>query len=270
MTAFTLKIIALVAMILDHAAIVFPRHIPLEFRAVGRLAWPIFAYLLAEGFRHTKDPNKFLLRLGVLALISQIPYSIAIAWAGQQDWQQGYQGYQYYQGYVSWVQSISFTFTVNTNIFYTLFLGGAAIVLYERLNAKGYKSLVYVGAILLAALLAELLTADYGGMGVLFIFTMYIITDRGRRLVAMVAFSLSQFIPLVLLYFAGNIGDFQLEITQRGTNIMLLMVGFTLFSVMLTAFYNGKRGRDMKWLFYAAYPVHLVVLAVMVILLNWL
>ena len=50
---------------------------------------------------------------------------------------------------------------------------------------------------------------------------------------------------------------------------MLLMVGFLLFSVMLTAFYNGKRGRDMKWLFYAAYPVHLVVLAVMVILLNW-
>ena len=189
MTAFTLKIIALTTMILDHAAIVFPRHIPLEFRAVGRLAWPIFAYLLAEGFRHTKDPNKFLLRLGVLALISQVPYSIAIAWTGQQDWQQGYQGYQYYQGYVSWVQSINFTFTVNTNIFFTLFLGGAAIVLYKRIHAKGYKSLAYIGAILPSALSAELLTADYGGMGVLFIFAMYIIADRGRRLVAMVAFS---------------------------------------------------------------------------------
>ena len=260
MTAFVLKIIALAAMVLDHAAIAFPQHIPLEFRAVGRLAWPIFAYLLAEGFRHTKDPNRFLLRLGVLALISQIPYSIAITWAGQQDWQQGY------QSYISWAQSISFT--SNTNIFYTLFLGGVAIVLYERLHAKGYKSLAYAGAILPAALSAELLTADYGGMGVLFIFAMYVIADRGYRLVAMAAFSLSQFFPLVLLYFAGNIGDFRLVITQRGTNIILLMVGFTLFSVMLTAFYNGKRGRDMKWLFYVAYPAHLAVLAVTAVLLS--
>ena len=251
MTAFTLKTIALAAMILDHAAITFPQHIPLEFRAVGRLAWPIFAYLLAEGFRHTKDPNKFLLRLGVLALISQIPYSIAIAWAGQQD-------------YISWGQSISFV--SNTNIFYTLFLGGTAIVLYERLYTKRLKTLAYIGAIFPTALLAELLTADYGGMGVLFIFAMYIIAGKNRRLVAMAAFSLSQYFPLVLLYFAGNIGYLQLEIAQRGTNILLLMIGFALFSVMLTAFYNGKRGRDVKWLFYAAYPVHLAVLAVMAIL----
>ena len=63
MTAFQLKLIALAAMFLDHTAAVFPEYLPIEFRAVGRLAWPIFAYLAAEGFRHTKAPEKFMLRL---------------------------------------------------------------------------------------------------------------------------------------------------------------------------------------------------------------
>jgi hypothetical protein len=254
MTAFTLKIIALAAMIIDHAAIVFPHHIPLEFRAVGRLAWPIFAYLLAEGFRHTKDPRKFMVRLGVLALISQIPYSLAITWAGRHD-------------YIPWTEAISFaSFINNTNIFYTLFLGGAAIMLFRRLEAKGYRTLAYIGAILPAALLAELLTADYGGMGVLFIFVMYVIAEKRKRLAAMAVLGLSQFFPLVMLYLAGNMGAFQISITQRGAAAIVLMITFTLFSVVLTAFYNGKRGRDMKWLFYAAYPVHLAVLAVAAIL----
>jgi hypothetical protein len=77
MTAFKLKLIALVAMFLDHAAVVFPEHIPLEFRAIGRLAFPIFAYLLAEGFRYTKAPEKFLLRLFAFAIISEFPFDLA-------------------------------------------------------------------------------------------------------------------------------------------------------------------------------------------------
>ena len=63
MTAFTLKIIALLAMLIDNMAVVFPDYFPFWFRCIGRLAWPIFAYLIAEGFRNTKAPDKFLLRL---------------------------------------------------------------------------------------------------------------------------------------------------------------------------------------------------------------
>ena len=68
MTAFALKTIALIAMLTDHLTIVFPGTFPFWFRGIGRLAWPIFAFFLAEGFRHTKAPGKFLMRLFVFAI----------------------------------------------------------------------------------------------------------------------------------------------------------------------------------------------------------
>ena len=101
MTAFTLKIIALTAMFIDHIAVVFPDTVPLWFRAIGRLAFPIFAYLLAEGFRHTRSKEKLLMRLLAFAAISEIPYDL--------------------------VMGNTINSATNTNIFYTLFLGGVAI-----------------------------------------------------------------------------------------------------------------------------------------------
>ena len=92
----------------DHLAVVFPDIFPFWFRGIGRLAWPTFAFLLAEGFRHTKSREKFVMRLLVFALISEIPYDIAMG------------------------NNISFI--SNTNIFYTLFLGGMAICWYERMR----------------------------------------------------------------------------------------------------------------------------------------
>ena len=112
MTAFTLKTISLTAMVTDHATVAFPDVFPLWFRAVGRLAMPIFVYLLAEGFRHTKAREKFLVRLLVFALISEIPYDL--------------------------VMGNAVNFAANTNIFYTLFLGGMAICLHERLKERGH------------------------------------------------------------------------------------------------------------------------------------
>jgi len=245
MTAFTLKIIALVAMIFDHLAVTFSQYFPMEFRAIGRLSWPIFAYLLAEGFRHTKAPDKFIERLFMLALISQIPYSLAITWASQRD-------------SISWTQAISFV--SNTNIFYTLFLGGVAIMIYQWLQTKDKKIVAFVGAVFPTAVLAELLTADYGGMGVLFIFCMYIIAEKKHRLVAMGLFSLSQFLPVVLLLTHENF-----YYSNEMLVLHLMMIGFTLVSVGLVAKYNGERGLNIKWLFYAVYPVHLAVLSVVAI-----
>ena len=115
-----------------------------------------------------------------------------------------------------------------------------------------------LGAILPTAILAEIISADFGGMGVLFIFAMYAITPKLPRLTAMSAFALSQFIPLVMAQSLG------MEIRRE----YLLMLPFALAAVPLAVLYNGERGVKAKWLFYAAYPAHLAVLAVIVAMIN--
>ena len=233
MTAFTLKIIALVSMLIDHMAVVFPDTFPFWFRGIGRLAWPIFAYLLADGFRHTKSPEKFLMRLLAFAVISEIPYDLAMG--------------------------NTINFVANTNIFYTLFLGGMAIRWYERMKTwYDWQTVAALGALLPTALSAELLTADYGGMGVFFIFAMYAIKPQRLRLAAMCGFALFQFIPLIPAHILGV--DIRFE--------YLLAIPFALATVPLVAMYSGNRGIRAKWSFYVAYPAHLAVLAVIATILN--
>jgi peptidoglycan/LPS O-acetylase OafA/YrhL len=233
MTAFTLKIIALSAMLFDHLWVVFPDTFPFWFRGIGRLAYPIFVYLLAEGFRHTKAREKFLLRLLVFAIISEIPYDLAMG--------------------------NDINFIANTNIFYTLFLGGMAICLFERMKEKrSWQTMAVITAILPTAILAEILSVDYGGMGVLFIFAMYAIIPTKPRLLAFTAFALSQFIPLVVAYFM------EIKIPPK----YFVLIIFALATIPLIILYNGQRGVKAKWLFYAAYPVHLAVLAIIAMMIN--
>lgn len=227
MTVFTLKIIALASMVIDHAGIIMPEFFGLSpginiFRVIGRLAFPIFVYLIAEGFRHTKSPEKFLLRLGAFALISEIPFDIAF--------------------------EPQINFLAGTNIFYTLFLGGVAIYAHQKLHEEKPAYLPACAAVLAA----EFLTADYGAYGVAFIFLMYLIKPVKWRLAAMAALCL-----------------YQHESTIRGVlrgdcvpAVVLLMIPATLVPVALVAFYNGERGPGLKWLFYAAYPAHILILLI--------
>jgi len=87
---------------------------------------------------------------------------------------------------------------------------------------------------------------------------MYAVKPRAARLTAMGVFALSQFIPLVMAHSLGI--EIRLE--------YLLMIPFALATVPLVALYNGERGIKAKWLFYAAYPAHLAVLAVIAAMIN--
>lgn len=243
MTAFTLKIIALTTMIIDHIGVAFPEFFGFEsggtniFRVIGRVAFPVFVYLVAEGFRHTKSPAKFLVRLGVFAIISEPVFDL------------------FFGNGISFLQ--------NTNIFYTLLLGGAAIAAYKRIKdfleseavAEAINMLAPVMALLPVIgfmLLAEMLTSDYGAYGVLFIVSMYVINHVKFRLAAMALFCIWQHIFIVKAILLG----FFVHIPT----LQLLMIPATLIPVALIAFYNGKRGKNLKWFFYFAYPVHLAAL----------
>jgi len=256
MSAFILKIIALTAMVFDHVNAVFPDHTPFEFRLIGRLTFPIFVYLIAEGFNHTRNPKKFLLRLLAFALISEAPYDWTINRAAN-----------ILNGYSPW----HVDFLNGTNIFYTLLLGGVAIFIFQYINGLFSQSpdspsendkITYLTTIAIAAApvlalmwLAEFLGTDYGGYGVLFIVLMYVIKSKGLKLTVFAIMNVLQHRWIIEWLREGH--------SFAGMFLWIMMIPATLLTVPLIIFYNGKRGPSLKWLFYAAYPAHLAILAVL-------
>ena len=162
---FTLKWIAMISMLIDHTGMVlFPQYRIL--RIIGRLAFPIYCFLLVEGAVHTSDMRKYLGRLFLFALISEIPYDLACS--GQ-----------------LWDFS-------SQNVFFTLFLGLSAIfVLQSQLN-KAY------GAVLVVALIlaAQYIHTDYGGFGVFVILLFYVFRER-------LFLKTAAFIVLDLFFYGG-------------------------------------------------------------------
>jgi len=134
MTSFHLKLIAITTMLIDHiGAVLFPEII--VFRIIGRLAFPLFAFLLTEGYRHTSNLKSYLIRLGIFALISQYPF-----------WE-------------------AFGYDAGLNIFFTLTIGLFAIYLFEKHQT--------ILPILIFGLLADLTNMDYGMFGIILIFLFY-------------------------------------------------------------------------------------------------
>jgi len=236
MSAFVLKIIALISMLIDHTGAVFPEYFGLEFRVIGRVAFPIFVFLVAEGFRYTKSPAKFLARLFVFAIISEPFFDLAFG--------------------------NEVNFFARTNIFYTLFLGGVAICIHKFADKAcraegatiGQKVRIICTAVVMFPfpfIAANALTTDYGAYGVVFIFAMYIIRNKALRIVAMVLLCLYQHQNRISIGLEHGFDVFPL--------LEWMLIPATLVPVILVAFYNGKRGRSLKWVFYVAYPAHLAL-----------
>ncbi len=151
LNSFQLKCIAVLTMIIDHTgAVLFPGD--LVFRYIGRISFPIFCFLLVEGFSHTRDMRKYMLRLGVFAVISEIPYDLA------------------------------FRDTVlefgHQNVFFSLFIGVVMMYALEK-NAEWP---IKVTEVLLAMWVAVFLRTDYGFKGILLISIYYFLSCiTGKR-----------------------------------------------------------------------------------------
>lgn len=141
MNGAQLKIFAILIMIIDHVgAVIFPG--ALYLRIIGRLAFPIFAFLIGEGLAHTRDPKKYALRLFAFALISEIPFDLCF-----------------------YGKILSFD---HQNIFFTLTLGVLSGILYRKYMIKSKNIGLLV--VYLLALAAEFLRFDYGMFGIIMIF----------------------------------------------------------------------------------------------------
>jgi len=221
MSVFVLKIIACTAMLIDHfgAAILLPMldesgfnaEIYMAMRNIGRIAFPIYAYLIAQGCTHTKHIGKYLLRLGLLAILSEPFFDIAF-WSGD------------------------INFLHNTNIFYTLFLGATAITFHQKMRQIFANSLGEIAGLLgviPAAMVAIWLSTDYSLFGVGIIFLIYIMRPENRtgRVVAMLIgttalylgnlnFMLLSYVAVVLVAIYNG---------QLGPNNRLIKWGFYFF-----------------------------------------
>ena len=245
MTSFALKIIALITMFIDHAGYVFVGNFSF-CNFIGRIAFPIFAFQISEGYKHTKNLKKYFIRLGVFSLVSQIPFYLF--------------SFKYHGGNI-----------LNLNVFFTLFLGLLSIYLYDFI-VKSYKTnrvnnndnpnnslnkkikvlsnvykIVGIIIVLLLSYIAELLNTDYGFWGVLVVFIFYLFNSR--KLLMTIAF----FILCMAKYFIPYINS--------AFSFTYLVLGLcTFLPIVFITSYNGKQGPKIKYLLYIFYPLHLLTL----------
>ena len=209
----SLKLIAMISMVFDHVGdMFFPG--ALWMRMIGRLAMPLFSFCIAEGYAHTKNKQRYLMRMGVFALVSEIPFDLA------------------FEGRVG---------LGHQNIMLSFFLAILALMLFDRIRGEGKehaagKTLLGILCVCAMAVLALVLRADYTLFAVLAVFLFYVLRNRHPLLRCGVGVG--------FLALTRTVGYY------RAT-------GLSLIPLLL---YNGKRGRGLKWLFYAFYPGHLLLL----------
>ena len=223
MSSFLLKIIACFTMLLCHIPFVYPQYsVPLMY--IGKISFPLYAFLISEGYVHTRNFSKYLTRLIVFGVISQIP------------------------AYLLFVGK-SFN-GLYLNIFFTLALGLLGIRIYDKIKSK----YISTPLIILLAVIAELLKFDYGAFGVLMIVCFYVFKKNKLNMV------LSQMFLMFILYMKKmSYYTFSLFNLQY----ILFQLLFSVISLAIILTYNGKKGKSsgkIKLMFYFFYPVHLIIL----------
>ena len=186
----TLKWIAVISMLIDHTAEVLINHnaaltdpiwaqIYVLMRGIGRIAFPIYAFLLVEGFLHTRDVKKYLVRMLTFAVVSEIPFDLAVFHT------------PFYWGY--------------QNVFFALFLGLLALA---GENVVHQSSGMFAGAglwkqafvLILCVGTAQLINCDYGAFGVFFIILLYMTRYDKKTQTVLGAISLIWELPGILAF----------------------------------------------------------------------
>ena len=220
----TLKLIAAALMLIDHVgAILLPETVIL--RCIGRLAFPVFAFFVAEGYTHTRDFRKYVLRMAIWAAVSEIPFNL-----------------EFGHFFVPGRQNVLWTFCLAL-----LTLRG----LEELRRETGGARYLGCGAALAAGFAAgELLRVDYGGWGVLSVALLYL-CRQGR-------YARPGLLAGMLVLNGLCIGSMKTAVFGIQVPIQI----FAVAALPVIWLYNGRPGvnRRWRWAFYVFYPAHLLVL----------
>lgn len=236
-----LKLLACATMLIDHIGyvLIYPAYqhavildgpgtaaaehlyfLYLLLRGIGRLSLPVFAFLLVEGFYHTKNKNRYMLRLAIGAAISELPYNLVVS--GSPVWRD------------------------QQSIMVTLLLGFCALLAMERCSKLAWKPV----AMLPFALFAELLHVDYGWSGIvliaLFELSRYLYNRDLIRFCGM----------LVLFHYQSSVmlrfGNISIPMQALGALSMLFIAAYDGRKI------TGSKA--VQWGFYLFYPLHLMLL----------
>ncbi len=227
LTADTLKIIAIVAMVIDHAAPAVasaesPLGLLLHF--IGKLTGPIMCFFIAEGYHYTRNVKKYALRLLIFAAISQLPFQILFQ------------------------NGRLIPYPLSLNMIFTLFCGLLALWAWDRIPNPMLRALAVVGATVAT------LWSDWSLFGVLFVLAFGVFHgDRKKQLIAFAVCA-----GVKILY--NLLGDF---IVHQSPIVELSRLG--MFCVIpLLMLYNGTRKNNNfgKWFFYIFYPAHMLLFGV--------
>lgn len=236
LSGFDLKLLAMLLMLCDHlwATIVHGND---WLTCVGRLAFPIFAFQIAEGWAHTTNRKEYRRRVLVWALISEIPFNLMAAGG--------------------------FIYPFHQNVMFTFWLAMLLMGLIDRGEQKSRPAyaLSIAAALLGGYLLGFVLFVDYYGYGV----------------VTVLVFYLARKVPygwLAQLLGIGYLNLFLMKglvypIVLFGREWLFPQQGFALLALPLIWMYNGRPGTQNKLarrLGYAFYPAHMLILALLAML----
>ena len=240
LTAAVLHIIAMTLMLMDHLwATLLPAREWLT--CAGRVAFPIFAFMAVEGYFHTRSFKKYILRMLLFAVLSEIPFDLM------------YGGTWFYP--------------VHQNVLWTFLLGLLGVWLMEQVRKKG-KTWMYLLVCVLVVpaglVLGTLCMVDYYGGGVLTVFVFYFL--HGRKWWCFLG-------QLAALYWLNVelLGGLMYPVQFFGMEFELCQQGLALLALIPIWLYRGSQGyhsKPFQYLCYAFYPVHMLLLVVVLNFIN--
>lgn len=240
LTAAVLHIIAMTLMLMDHLwATLLPAREWLT--CAGRVAFPIFAFMAVEGYFHTTSFKKYILRMLLFAVLSEIPFDLM------------YGGTWFYP--------------VHQNVLWTFLLGLLGVWLMEQVRKKGKTwmyLLVCVWVVPAGLVLGTLCMVDYYGVGVLTVFVFYFL--HGRKWWCFLG-------QLAALYWLNVelLGGLMYPVQLFGMEFELCQQGLALLALIPIWLYRGRQGyhsKPFQYLCYAFYPVHMLLLVVVLNFIN--
>ena len=228
--ALHLKIFAMLFMLCDHLwAVLIPGNIWLTH--VGRLAFPLFAFQIAEGYKHTHDLNNYIRRIFLFALISEIPFNL--------------------------MHSGNIVFPFHQNVLFTFCIALFLMKWMDRAKERGtfrFIITVILGSIL-GYLIAFLTMCDYFGYGVLMVILFYLFDDSAFGWFGRIA---------GMIWINGYLmSGLTIPVTVWGHSFDFPQQAFAVFSLFFIFMYNGtpgKQTRTTRFICYSFYPVHMLII----------